>query len=320
MPPAHNFPPGFQSQFHQRWGGLSDRHVRALAWLLCAPDLLDAAAPQWQGRIAALSALPLPDLDAWLHDLDRHPAALHRHLAAQPIVRLGRYAEKLMAFCLAQCGVLVAHGVQVRSRDDGTVGEFDFLLKLHERLVHWEFATKFYLLAASGHGNDADYFIGPNLADTLGAKTRKIFERQLKLSAHPSAQVHLPEPVSAAQALVKGWLFYREGEDGQLPGTSPMHCRGFWRPMSEIDMVTGERYAVLPRLDWLAPARLPIAQALDRHSLRDALAAHFAGERMPVLIAVLDVAGEAALEADRGFIVPDDWRARADAQHGSTRP
>jgi hypothetical protein len=33
----------FQQQFHARWHCLRDPHVRALAWLLDAPDLLDAA-------------------------------------------------------------------------------------------------------------------------------------------------------------------------------------------------------------------------------------------------------------------------------------
>ncbi|MEO8598457.1 MAG: DUF1853 domain-containing protein, partial [bacterium] len=33
-----------QAGFHQRWGHLHDPHVRALAWLLSAPDMLDVQA------------------------------------------------------------------------------------------------------------------------------------------------------------------------------------------------------------------------------------------------------------------------------------
>ncbi len=43
-----------QDGFHRRWGHLRDPHVRTLAWLLTAPDLLDLQAPQWRGLIATL--------------------------------------------------------------------------------------------------------------------------------------------------------------------------------------------------------------------------------------------------------------------------
>jgi hypothetical protein len=312
MSPASNSSASFQSQFHQRWGDLQDRHVRALAWLLCAPDLLDASAPSWQGRIASLDeGLLRKDLYAWLHALDRTPAALYDYLGTQPHVRLGRYAEKLLAFYLAQQGVLLAHGVQVRE-ENRTIGEFDFLLKLQNRLVHWEFATKFYLLESSGNGHDADYFVGPNLADTLGAKMHKIFDRQLKLSEHAAARAHLPEAVAAAQALVKGWLFYHEGPHFmQADGTSAAHCRGFWLALAETEGLQGEYFAVLPRLEWLAPARLPLERTMDKEALRQMLAEYFAGDTMPLMVAVLDVENGVARESSRGFIVPDDWQTRA---------
>jgi uncharacterized protein len=312
MPPASNSSASFQSQFHQRWGDLHDPHVRALAWLLCAPDLLDAGEPLWQGRIASLDGTLLrADLDAWLHALDREPIALHHYLGTQPFIRLGRYAEKLMAFYLAQQGVLVAHGVQVRSAKQ-TIGEFDFLLSVNDQLLHWEFATKFYLLESSGNGRDADYFVGPNLADTLGAKMRKIFDRQLKLSEHPAAREYLPAPVVRAQALVKGWLFYHDGPHYmQADGTSATHCRGFWLSLAEMDRVEGDGYTILQRLDWLAPARLRAEQAIGKQALQQTLIDYFAHDTMPVMIAALDIVDGMALEKNRGFIVPDDWQTRA---------
>jgi len=312
MPPASNSSTSFQSQFHQRWGGVQDPHVRALAWLLCAPDLLDANEAQWQGRIASLDGAFLrPDLDAWLHALDREPAVLHHYLGTQAFVRLGRYAEKLVAFYLAQQGLLVAHGVQVRS-ENRTIGEFDFLLRMGGRLLHWEFATKFYLLESSGHGHDADYFVGPNLADTLGAKMRKIFDRQLKLSEHPAAWAQLPGPVDSAQALVKGWLFYHDGlHYMQAAGTSAAHCRGFWLSLAESDRIEGDCHAILPRLDWLAPASLRPEQTMNKQALQQTLRDYFSRDAMPLMIATLDVVDGQALERSRGFIVPDDWHTRA---------
>jgi uncharacterized protein len=303
----------FQTQFHQRWNHLNDAHVRTLAWLLDAPDLLDPHSPPWLGRVASIGMIEAKT-ETWLAELDRAPAALHAYLDLQPFTRLGRYAEKLMAFYLEHRGLLVAHGVQVRAEKNDTIGEFDFLLRQDEALVHWEFATKLYLLESSGHGHQADYFVGPNLADTLGSKIRKIMDRQLLLSQHPAARLHVPEPIVSAQALVKGWLFYH----GQTPlptlpqGISRAHCRGFWCTLQELDDVAGQYYVVLPRLRWLAPAKVLEKQALSRSALNAELIGHFNSATTPVLIAVLEQRGDYMLEFDRGFIVPDDWRLRAE--------
>ena len=308
-------PDTYQAYFHQRWNFLNDPHVRTLAWLLDAPDLLDARAPEWQGKIASIGPLDDAVFD-WLRELDRAPQALHAHLAIQPLTRLGRYAEKLMAYYLQHSGRLYAHGVQVRSERNETIGEFDFLLKHEDGLVHWEFATKLYLLESSGHGRHADYFIGPNLADTLGAKVRKIMDRQLTLSLHPSAVLQLPMPVAAAQALVKGWLFYH----GKIPvaerpqGISQAHCRGFWCTQEEAGDLGADAFAILPRLSWLAPAKLAPGDGMGQRELRAHLTAHFEESASPVLVALLRRDNDSLLETDRGFVVPDDWRSRAEVR------
>ncbi|MEC5216224.1 hypothetical protein RCH09_001167 [Actimicrobium sp. GrIS 1.19] len=297
----------FQTQFHARWSDLHNPHVRALAWLITSPDLLDPAAAQWRGKIAHL--IPPPDVDAWLAGLERDPAILLDALALRPFERLGRYAEKLLAFHFQQHGTLVAHGVQVRTDKNETVGEFDYLLRDGEALVHWELATKLYLLEGS---RDSDYFVGPNLADTLGLKMSKILDRQLALGLHASAQVHLPEPIARAQALIKGWLFYH-GDDQPAArlGLMPDHCRGFWCALEEARQLEADRFVVLTRLAWLAPLQVTLAQTLDKAGLRAALQAHFAVDSMPVVVALLRQDGGLAQETARGFVVPDDWRERA---------
>jgi len=299
---------GFQAHFHHRWNVLRDRHVRALAWLLEAPDLLDPAAPRWRGMLARLP--DDPGLAGWLTALDRAPQPLRDWLDPDPRLRLGRYAEQLLGFYFQQHGRLAARNLQVR---DGnlTIGEFDFLLRDGAALLHWELATKFYLLE-TGNPHGADYFVGPGLADMLGRKMDRMLERQLALGSHPAARACLPQPLAAARALVKGWLFYPPGVAvPAAAGLHPEHCRGFWRPLAQLDELPGEGYALLPRLDWLAPARLAAAEALDRAALRAALHAHFAASDRPLLVAVLDVSDGEALETARGFIVPDDWRERA---------
>lgn len=305
----------YQEHFHRRWNFLNDPHVRTLAWLLDAPDLLDARAAEWHGKIASIGAVS-DEVRKWLHELDLAPQRLYTCLDLQPLTRLGRYAERLMAFYLEYSGNLFAHGVQVRSAKNETIGEFDFLLKQGEALVHWEFATKLYLLESSGQGCHADYFVGPNLADTLGAKIRKIMDQQLLLSRHPSALLQLPLPVADAHALVKGWLFYHGTMPvtGRPQGISHAHCRGFWCALDEVETFDAESYALLPRLSWLAPAKLGLEAGMGKADLMGSLLRHFAQSTAPALIALLRQQGDALLEVDRGFVVSNDWRSKAESR------
>ena len=301
----------YQSRFERRWGHLAQPHVRALAWLLDAPDLLDPLDPHWEGRIASLGELPAAT-DAWLDRIDRDPSGLNAELGDRIYTRLGLYAEKLMAFYYREHGLLVAHGLQVRAARNDTVGEFDFLLDAGPDAVeHIEFATKFYLLEGEA-ASRFDTFVGPNLADSLGAKMRKIFDKQLALGSHPAAQAVLPRPVVRARALVKGWLFYPAGADLGMQGISAQHCRGFWCAVGAVELLEDEAFVVLPRLQWLAPYRGSADNpVLDKGQLRDLLAAQFETVPMPVLVAAVKADEGALVETARGFIVPDDWRARA---------
>jgi hypothetical protein len=303
----------YQATFHRRWGHLRRAPVRALAWLLDSPDLLDADAPEWAGRIATLGPVTAGVAD-WLARLDLDPTALDAALGGKTYTRLGLYAEKLMAFYFAEQGRLVRHGLQVRASRNDTVGEFDFLLESGpDALTHIEFATKFYLLDGGG-SSEFDALVGPNLADSLGRKMRKVFERQLALGEHPAAQALLPRPVTLAQALVKGWLFYPSGSWPAMRGITAGHCRGFWCALAELDEVAGEAFLVLPKLEWLAPLRAPAATAtMDRVELAAVLARQFTASGTPVLVASVRRHDGFVEEIERGFVVPGDWRGRAAA-------
>ena len=303
----------YQAYFERRWGHLRRARVRALAWLLDAPDLLDVHDPHWDGRIATLGPVT-PETERWLLDLDADPSALDAALGAKMITRLGLYAEKLMAFYFAQQGRLVAHGLQVRANRNDTVGEFDFLLDAGAGVEHIEFATKFYLLQGDSTAG-FDTFVGPNLADSLGRKMRKVFDRQLELGSHPAAQDVLPRPVVAARALVKGWLFYPRGTYQAMRGITAGHCRGFWCALEELDALPGDRFLILPRLQWLPPFRAQSATwMLDKAQLAAELDDHFAVSDAPVLVSLVREAPGCIVEFERGFIVPDDWRERAAAR------
>ncbi|AEK62254.1 DUF1853 family protein [Collimonas fungivorans] len=309
-----------QQQFHQRWNHLSDPHVRALAWLLDAPDLLDPLAAQWQGKVASYADA---DLAAWLAELEQTPEklqALHRHIDSLPSTRLGLYAEKLLAFYFEQRRMLVAHSVQVRASKNDTVGEFDFLLRLDGGLVHWEFASKFYLLETSGVSLQADDFIGRDMADSLGSKMQKLLHHQLALSQHPASQPHLSEAVVAAQVLMKGWLFYQDQQHpAAVPGVSANACRGYWCTLSDLVLDETTVYHLLPRQRWLAPAKVALADVSSPAQMRVALSQHFAGDMSPVLLVSLRPESGYGLETDRGFVVPDDWPERAAALRSLSR-
>lgn len=312
----------YQSLFHRRWGHLRRARVRALAWLLDSPDLLDLHATAWAGRVATLGPVT-PDVADWLARLDADPSRLDAALGTRPQTRLGLYAEKLMAFYFAERGRLVAHGLQVRAGRNDTVGEFDFLLDAGpDGLEHIEFATKFYLRDGAG-AQELDALVGPNLADSLGVKMRKVFERQLALGAHPAAQPLLPRPVTQARALVKGWLFYPAGSWPAMQGIAAGHCRGFWCALDELDALdapAGTAFLVLPKLQWLAPFRAWSATwMLDRAQLAAELADQFATSPTPVLVALARTVDGVLEEYMRGFIVPNDWRARA-AEARATKP
>lgn len=298
-----------QAAFARRFGTLTQPHVRALAWLLEAPDLLDPNDPYWEGRIASLGPVSA-ETAAWLAQLDADPAPLLAALGDRVYTRLGLYAEQLMAFYFRAQGMLVAHGLQVRAARNDTIGEFDFLLDAGpEGVEHIEFATKFYLLEGQA-ANRFDTFVGPNLADSLGAKMRKIVERQLLLGSHPAAQAVLPRPVIRARALVKGWLFYPANGALPDPAISSLHCRGFWCQLADLPQLAPARFVILPRLQWLAPYR-GIDPVLGAEELQARLGEQFGALPMPVLVAVVQEQDGCSVETARGFIVPDDWRARA---------
>lgn len=306
-----------QAEFQQRWACLSNPHVRALVWLLEAPDVLDADAARWQGKIAQLPAGTAERCRDWLLQLDADASAFEAYLDVKRFTRLGRYAERLLAWYFKHQGQLVAHGLPVRSGKEETIGEFDFLLKFEQSLVHWELATKFYLLAvddpALASVQQVDYFVGPNLADTLGRKMRKILDRQLALGTHPAAKALLPEPLSAAQALVKGWLFHRRGSHLDLAqlGISEHHCQGWWCTLNELEVHVGPVGAVLPRIAWLAPARLPLNEGIELPRFSNQLRHHFEQDNMPLMVASLRREGDVWLETERGFVVPDAWPQQA---------
>jgi hypothetical protein len=296
----------FQALYQQRWSHLQQPHVRSLAWLLDSPVLLNVQHARWLNQLAQLPPVSA-ETKAWLIALDQTPEPLLAFLAVHPHTRLGHYAENLLAFYFKWRGELVAHSVQVRAHT--TIGEFDFLLNTPDGFEHWEFACKFYLFVEPAQ--QLSDFVGPNLMDNLNDKSHKIMDAQLALGAHKDAQKYLTHPLSAAKALLKGWLFYPASNSPSLSEVEPQHCRGIWCRLSELSAIDGDKFAVLSRLNWLAPAKLGLENSTSQNQLNLRLTQQFLTDSRPVLIAQLVERDGYLLESERIFVVPDDWNKKS---------
>lgn len=312
---------------------LRESAVRDLAWLLFSPHLLRAQPPL--GRLATVfeTADEVAATIAWLHELEQNVAPLHEAIAAQRAVRLGRYAECLLAHFLRYGPAvrLVAANVALR-RAGRTLGECDFLVETASgRRLHWELAVKCYLHVGSAPATLADY-VGPNLQDRFDLKLAHLLDHQLPLSARDEFAALGHVGPWDAQMLVKGWLFYRwdpvrngptavpaETVDVDVAGQiDPAHARGFWTTHEQWHRLAAAhpacRWVMLPRLAWLAPRR-----DVEGGSAEEAMPGDIAAftERLaqldsPTMVAgFVNEGGGRWRERLRGFVVPDVWPAQA---------
>lgn len=296
------------------WLECQHRPVRDLAWACFSAPMVLSDSLQGEGEpvqnagfVATAARL------AWLEQLDREPARLLNWLAERPATRLGLYFEALWQFFLEQDDEveLLAHNLPVRA-GGRTIGEFDCLYYCHRRqsAVHLELAVKFYL-----HRRDAggawDQWLGPNSRDRLDLKLERLLNHQSQLSLHRAACKGLAEldvrnPLREVE--VKGYLFQHILE--QAPATSGVnsasHLSGWchWRERQHV-LRERARYRILPRLQWLAPARADdTADILDAGELERVLNDPFSARSRALLVAEFDNSG---LECCRFFICADDW-------------
>jgi hypothetical protein len=150
---------------------------------------------------------------------------------------------------------------------------------------------------------------------------KKLIGQQLALSHHPAALSMTKEQVVKAQALIKGWLFYRNmGQSEHVSeAISANHCRGFWWLRQDVEKLAITHALILPRLQWLAPAQVKEEAALSRPALLDALDKHFKEDSDPVMVAILRRNGDWLQEMGRGIVVDNDWEQRHAARRAMLR-
>jgi uncharacterized protein len=289
---------------------LKVKAVRDLAWVIGSPVLLDAEYPMYAGQVVTDTwcRQELEKNSDYLLALDRDPSSLLNFIEKRPTRRLGFYFETLVEYWLLHTSgfELHAHNLPVKNALR-TIGEFDFLFRTHGKTVHWETAIKFYLQAEASSRQDA--YVGPGGYDRLDLKVGRIFGHQLLLAR---SAVH-QEVIDATQAYVKGMLFYPAGLPAHIPeGVSAHHLQGWWtrHRLDNIPQTSADsRWIILPRLSWLAPARLPADTAvMTLGQLSEKLEIHFQKLKVALLLAELqqDANGE-WLEISRGFVVSSDW-------------
>lgn len=300
---------------------LRQPQVRDLAWTLLAPPLLhgDAQLPL-RHPLAASSWLAEPQrLGEWLLHQEQDSSAL-LHFLNNGSSRLGRYYERLWQFALqaAPDVQLLAANLAIRAQGK-TLGELDLLLRDADGVHHLELAIKLYLGPRRHPGEDSGYWLGPASEDRLGLKLQHMAEHQLQLSATPQARSALAgiceEPPRPGMWL-SGYLFYPWASDCHAPvGAHSQHLRGRWLHRREwadfTEQDTDAHWQVLPRQAWLAPARLEEEQLWSAGRLADWLQQLPADAPAQLLVRLLPGVDGDWREAERAFLVSDDWPNRA---------
>jgi uncharacterized protein len=319
------------------------REVRDLAWLLNTPSLLLNSELR-----AHIPCRPVPDfslnteVQTWLAQLQTQPAPLVNWVASQRdkngVLRLGRYAERLLEFYLrhgpthrlvaanlplrrqtlprsvagaadaADPASATNHRATQRPSDHTTIGEIDFLVEdAHGQSQHWELAVKYFLCASVQPTAVPEDFIGPGGSETLRSKLSKL-ERQLSHTP--------PAPHDARQwqrvAFSRGIMFYRFGH--AVPSCSALHAqhlKAWWLPTSELaQLPRAERWAVIQRHAWMSEFDAGLDTALFSGTaqqvqqwLREQVhePAHAHPHTAHMLVALQD-----QREVFRCFAVPDD--------------
>ena len=306
--------------------------VRDLAWLIGGPSLMAAGTLGLDVPPADRMQQLKDEAQPWLAELERQPADLEHWMARRHSPRLGHHAEALMEFWLQHApGIRFIAGRQILTDGRRTLGDLDLLFDDEVRgvRVHWEMAVKFYLQATPASAWTE--WIGPDARDSLDLKLRRIIDQQLPLGRHPLASIGADQPVRS-EAFLRGWLFAPASTQEFRPlGSAPNHARGWWLRYGEQTIPAASRasrFAILPRLAWMPPARLApgtsspisgseLAQQLDQHFGQVSHLSHLSrlshlnlrpAVANSVLIAEVqrDAAGWWA-EVARGFVVHAQW-------------
>ncbi|WGL16163.1 DUF1853 family protein [Microbulbifer bruguierae] len=275
-------------------------HWSNLRWTLSAPDIAPEFDLPWlpeQRRRALDEYFATPRVRALLE-----PRLLH-FVQQSSSHRLGVYFENLWAFAFNHHPdyQLLARNLPIRSADK-TLGELDFVVRHlpDQQLEHWEVAVKFYLQVES-------LWVGPGIKDRLDIKLAHMRDHQLPVVTSDSArQVLLSSDISLDRQWTRmpGRLFPMLGDT--IPGPPHQH---WWSTASTFQQHFASNnwhWCQLPKPCWLALCTNSILPAAPLTPLADIPLTQLTA-RGPICLAGF----QGATEMSRGFVVADNWLARA---------
>ena len=287
--------------------------VRALAWAISSPNIIDTTAQ-----------LPFPSDDemaarfherrTWFDALDKNPSPLVEYVQTHGNWRVGIQFETLISFYLTHHPgyTLLARNLQVYAEKQ-TLGAFDYIVRNSRGLVeHWEVAVKFYLRSTTARHWAA--WLGPNRRDRLDIKVTRMRDHQLPLSDTDAGRRALANigvcspPIHVAW--LKGALFTPFRHEVLVPPNSGTgQPSGIWLQRQEQDEFVrrhpGAMWFRRDKPDWLGSSRQLRAHCLDHQSwLKQA---HSQPDFAPEMWSLMKPDGPMYQEEMRVFLVADDW-------------
>lgn len=291
------------------------RSLRHLYWLCEAPPLLSDA------RVFDLASCLPQDYPSRIARL-AHAKDLVQSIENAATGRLGSYFERLYACLLTEVmgWEVLAQNVPVREAGR-TLGELDFLVRNARtgEVEHHEIAVKFYL----GDMQNGPFWYGPNSRDRLDLKTDRLLQHQARIAERAVTreclvQSGLPVPVRS-RVLMAGYLFYPCDQQMLAPqGLPDNHLRGYWQRAADVGTRQLASCVVLHKPDWLGPWQ-QTEKPDPSEAIEQAVAIAKGGSAQLFAQLKLNRANGCWYEAQRFFLVPDDWPAQGVEHSAASR-
>ena len=250
----------------------------------------------------------LQRLDGLRSEVDAHFAPFER-------LPMGKYFEQLLFYILERderFEVLVKNHQVMRGIE--TIGEIDLILKdvVTGEIEHWEMALKYYLQTTAS--SDHSFMVGPNVKDDLSKKMKKLTDHQLPLTMDLTTLGISHTQQIRDRLYLKGQFFYHFSYKTGcyiIPnGANPMHERGWWCHLSEVEKCLDQNltWIIIGKPEWIGHS--PLSEnhkQLNYNDICDSLKQHFNLNDSARLCVGSTPMNGIWKEQVRVFVVKNDW-------------